>query len=65
MAPMGRSRIYSYGHDSRWETKVWFTTTSLVYSLTFFREYDISVDTEEPPQILSFFGEEDFEVISG
>jgi len=36
-----------------------------VYSLTFFREYDISVDTEEPPQILSFFGEEDFEVISG
>jgi hypothetical protein len=40
-------------------------STLIMMVVTFFREYDISVDTEEPPQILSFFGEEDFEVISG
>lgn len=57
MAPLGRSRIHSYGYDCRWEIEVGFTMMSLLYLLIFFREYDISVDTEEPQQVLSFVPE--------
>jgi len=57
MAPLGRSRIHADGHDRRRETKVCYHNYVSVCSLNFSREYDISVDPEEPQQVLSFIPE--------
>jgi hypothetical protein len=58
MAPMGRGRIHSFGHDYGWQVKVLHFLVLLmlsdcIHGITI-REYDISLDTEEPQQVLTF-----------
>lgn len=56
---MGRGRINAHGHDRGWETQASHRRRySVSHPLTANpREYDISVDSEEPRQVLSFFPE--------
>lgn len=55
---MGRSWFNFDGDDSRWKTAVSIRIFIEIHILlTFKSEYDISVDTEEPQQVLSFVPE--------
>lgn len=56
---MGRGRINAHGHDRGWKIQVSFRRCySISDELTAKpREYDISADSEEPKQVLSFIPE--------
>jgi hypothetical protein len=57
MASVGRGRLHVMCNDYGWEIEVDCSHLLLfngILSLLYSREYDISVDPEEPQQVLSF-----------
>ena len=52
---MGRGRFYFDGYDRGWKATVrGLNRLPLKLLILFYSEYDISVDAEEPQQVLSF-----------